>query len=155
MGGDYYICIYLQIDHTHGTSYYELPTICGYYSALELGVYDSDDEFRDRYYKSTKYWQLYQRMIDICLTPRKEVVVYKDGAFLSANLQRKYTPVLMDKIRGNYVEKYSVGSDTGPFSDMSEVIQVTRNEIRFVDGNAPSMSLSNGLEDQEESSEED
>ena len=44
MGCDFYIYIYLEIEHTKGISYYELPTMRGYYCDLECGVCDSDDD---------------------------------------------------------------------------------------------------------------
>ena len=35
MACDFYIYTYLEIQHIHGLSYYELPTIRGYYCELE------------------------------------------------------------------------------------------------------------------------
>ena len=45
MGCDFYIDVYLEIEHINGISYYEFPTIRGYYSdLLDFNVYnDSDD----------------------------------------------------------------------------------------------------------------
>lgn len=42
MGCDYYIHVYLEIHHINGISYYEIPTIRGYYCDLECGVCDSN-----------------------------------------------------------------------------------------------------------------
>ena len=51
MGCDFYIHDYLEIHHINGISYYELPTIRGYYCDLECGVCDSDEY----YYNSMEY----------------------------------------------------------------------------------------------------
>ena len=70
MGCDYYVIIYLEIQHTKGITYCELPIIRGYYDDMLLGVYDSDEEEKDRYYNSIEYNKLYRRMVKLCLTPR-------------------------------------------------------------------------------------
>lgn len=40
MGCDYYINVYLEIEHINGISYYELSLIRGYFSDLECGIYE-------------------------------------------------------------------------------------------------------------------
>jgi hypothetical protein len=62
MGCDFYIYCYLEIQHNKGISYYQLPTIGGYYCDLECGVCDSDDDENDYYYNSTEYKTLYDNM---------------------------------------------------------------------------------------------
>ena len=52
MGCDFYIYVYLEIHHINGISYYELPTIRGYYCDLECGVCDIDDDENNYYYNS-------------------------------------------------------------------------------------------------------
>ena len=99
MGCDYYIYNYLEIQHINGISYYELPTIRGYYCDLECGVCDSDDDENDYYYNSTEYQKLYENMKKMCLTPRKPVVIYNNNSFISPKLEMKYLPIIQNKIK--------------------------------------------------------
>ena len=106
MGCDYYIYSYLEIQHNKGISYYELPTISGYYSDLECGICDSDDDENDYYYNLTEYNTLYENMKKICLTSRKPVVVYNNNSFISPKFEMKYLPIIQDKINKKNLEKY-------------------------------------------------
>jgi hypothetical protein len=101
MGCDFYIIVYLEIQHINGISYYELPTICGYYCDLECGVYDSDDDENDYYYKSIEYNELCENMKKICLTPRKPVVIYENNSFISSKFEMKYLPIIQNKLNKN------------------------------------------------------
>ena len=56
-GCDFYIYVYLEIQHVNGVSYYQFPTIRGYYCELECGIYDSNDDEKDDYYNSEKLTQ--------------------------------------------------------------------------------------------------
>jgi len=131
MGCDFYIYTYLEIQHINGLSYYELPTIRGYYCELECGVYDSDDDESDYYYNSTEYKTLYENMKKICLTPRKPVVIYNNNSFVSQKLEMKYLPIIQNKINKKNVEKYTRYKDTGIFTSIEEIISVIKKEERY------------------------
>jgi hypothetical protein len=131
MGCDFYIYVYLEIQHINGISYYELPTIRGYYCELECGVCDSDDDTNDYYYNSTEYKTLYENMQKMCLTPRKPVVIYNNNSFISPKLEMKYLPIIQNKINKKYVKKYSRYEDTGIFTSIEEIINVVKKEERY------------------------
>jgi hypothetical protein len=131
MGCDYYIHSYLEIQHINGISYYEFPTIRGYYCDLECGICDSDDDENDYYYNSPEYKILYENMKKICLTPRKPIVIYSNNTFIRPRFQDKYLPIIQDKINKKYVNKYSSYKDTGTFTNMGQVIKVTKKEERY------------------------
>ena len=131
MGCDFYIHVYLEIHHINGISYYELPTIRGYYCELECGVCDSDDDENDYYYNSTEYKTLCENMKKICLTPRKPVVIYNNNSFISPKLEMKYLPIIQNKINKKYVEEYTRYEDTGIFTSIEEIINVLKKEERY------------------------
>jgi hypothetical protein len=130
MGCDFYIYVYLEIEHTKGISYYQLPTIRGYYSDLECGICDSDEDENDYYYNSIEYKTLYKNMKKLCLTPRKSVVIYNNNAFITPKFENKYLPIITDKINKKYVEKYPLYKDTGTFKSIEHVIKITKKEER-------------------------
>jgi hypothetical protein len=132
MGCDFYIYVYLEIQHTNGISYCELPTIRGYYCDLECGVYDSDDDEIDYYYKSIEYKTLYENMKKICLTPRKPVVIYDNNSFISSKLDMKYLPIIQNKINNTKVEKYPRYEDTGVFTNIEQIVKIVKKEERCV-----------------------
>ena len=123
MGCDYYIYTYLEIYHINGISYYELPTIRGYYCDLECGVYDSDDDENDYYYNSIEYKTLYENI--------KPVVIYNNNSFKSPKLEMKYLPIIQNKINKKYVEKYPRYKDTGNFTSIEQIITVIKKEERY------------------------
>jgi hypothetical protein len=131
MGCDYYIYTYLEIHHINGISYYQLPTIRGYYCDLECGVCDSDDDENDYYYNSMEYKTLYEHMKKICLTPRKHVVIYNNNSFISSKFEMKYLPIIQNKINKKYVEKYPRHTDTGSFTSIEQIIKVIKKEERY------------------------
>jgi len=131
MGCDFYIYVYLEIEHTTGISYYDLPTLRGYYCDLECGIYDSGDDESDYYYNSIEYDKLYNNnMIKICLTPRKPVVIYTNNKFVTPHFETKYLPMIQNKLNKNYVKKYSRHKDTGTFTSIEQVIKITKKEER-------------------------
>jgi len=127
---DFYIYVYLEIHHVNGVSYYQFPTIRGYYCELECGIYDSDDDEKDNYYNLEEYETLYNNMKKMCLTPRKPIVIY-DNSFISPKLEMKYLPFVTDKINKKYVEKYPRYEDTGKFTSIEQVIKITKKEERY------------------------
>jgi len=131
MGCDFYIHVYLEIQHINGISYYELPTIRGYYCDLECGVYDSDDDKIDYYYNSIEYNALYENMKKICLTPRKPVVIYDNNSFISSKFEMKYLAIIQNKINKKYVKKNSRYEDTGIFTNIEQIIKVVKKEERY------------------------
>ena len=131
MGCDFYIYVYLEIQHINGISYYELPVIRGYYCELECGIYDSDDDVMDYYYNSTEYNTLYENMKKICLTPRKPVVIYDNNSFISSKFETKYLPIIQNKINNRKVEKYPRYEDTGIFTNIEQIIKIVKKEERY------------------------
>jgi hypothetical protein len=131
MGCDFYIRVYLEIQHMNGISYCELPTIRGYYCDLECGVCDSDDDEMDYYYNSIEYDALYENMKKICLTPRKPVVIYDNNSFLSSKFETKYLPIIQNKINKKVVKKNSRYEDTGIFTNIEQIIKVVKKEERY------------------------
>lgn len=123
MGCDYYIYNYLEIQHINGISYYEFPTIRGYYCELDCGIYDN-------YYNSKEYINLYRNMIKLCLTPRKPVVIYNNNSFTSQKFENKYLPIIQDKINEKHIEKYTRYKDTGNFTNIDQIIKVVKKEER-------------------------
>ena len=130
MGCDYYIFTYLEIHHIRGISYYDLPTIRGYYCDLECGIYDSDDDENDYYYNSIEYEKLYENMTKICLTPRKPVIIY-NNSFISPKFEMKYLPIILNKINKKYVEKYPRHTDTGNLTSIEQITKVIKKEERY------------------------
>jgi len=131
MGCDYYIYVYLEIQHKHGVSYYSFPIIRGYYPDLDCGFTDSDDESVDKYYNLPEYNKLYDDMIKMALTPRKPVVIYANDAFVSQKFEIKYSASIQNKLDKIYENEWRPFEDTGvAFNNISEIICITRKEIR-------------------------
>lgn len=131
MGCDYYIYVYLEIEHTNGTSYYNFPVIRGYYCELDYGIVDSDDDENDHYYNSAEHEALYENMKKLCLTPRKPVVIYNNNAFIMPRFETKYLPIIQDKINKKDVEKRERYVDTGRLTSIDDIITVTKKEERY------------------------
>lgn len=131
MGCDYYIRVYLEIQHINGISYYDLPTIRGYYCELDYGIYDSDDDENDYYYNSPEHEILCENVKKLSLTPRKPVVVYNNNSFISPKFETKYLPIIQNKINKKYVEKYPRHKDTGTFESIEQLIKVIKKEERY------------------------
>ena len=132
MGCDYYIQVYLEIEHKYGVSYYTLPIIRAYYSDLDCGIYDSDDDEKDYYCYSEEFKNLYKKMRNLCLTPRKPVVIYENNSFTSQKFETKYLPLIQNKIDNHSIEKYPlIDEDTGVFASLEQVIRITKKEERY------------------------
>jgi hypothetical protein len=126
MGCDFYIYVYLEIHHINGISYYELPTIRGYYCEFDSGICDSDDD-ENNYYNTTEYNTLYENMKKFYLTPRKPVVIYENKSFITPKFEMKYLPNIQDKINKQCTNRYE---DTGVFTSIEQVIKVIKKEER-------------------------
>ena len=131
MGCDFYIYIYLEIQHINGISYYELPTIRGYYCDLECGVYDSDDDEIDYCKLKIEYDALYENMKKIYLTPRKPVVIYDNNSFISSKFEMKYLPIIQNKIKKKKINKYTRYEETGVFTNIDQIIKIVKKEERY------------------------
>ena len=118
---------------------------------MEVGFYDSDDNKKDHYFRTKAYTKLYSDMISACLTCRKPVVIYNNNVFTKKKLQNKYLPILQDKLAGKYRDERCVCADTGSFTDIGEIIKVTRKEIRYEWGNFPHKFPSNGMMESDQS----
>lgn len=131
MGCDYYIRVYLEIQHVNGISYYDLPIIRGYYCELDYGIYDSDDDENDYYYNSPEHETLCENVKKLSLTPRKPVIIYNNNSFISSKFETKYMPIIQNKINKKYVEKYPRREDNGTFESIEQVIKVIKKEERY------------------------
>lgn len=134
MGCDYYIEVYLEIEHIHGTSYTHFQSLRGYFCELECGVYDSDDEEDERYYHSVEYNILYQDMVRFALTPRKPMVIYASNSFTKPEFETKYLKAIQAKMDPGRKQKYCHYTDTGKFTSLDQVINVTKKERRYEPG---------------------
>ena len=70
-------------------------------------------------------------MIKICLTPRKPVVIYSNNSFIEPKFEIKYLPIIQNKINKKYVEKYHRYKDTGVFTCIEQIINITKKEERY------------------------
>ena len=131
MGCDFYIRIYLEIQHKNGISYYEFPTMRGYFCELDRGICDSDDDENNNNYNSIEYEMLYNNMKIFYLTPRSPIVIYNNNSFTSPKFEMKYLPILQDKINKKYTNKYPRYKDIGTFTNIEQVIKVVKKEERY------------------------
>jgi hypothetical protein len=131
MGADFYIYVYLEIEHINGTSYYEFDTERGYYCDCDCGRCDSDvEDENDQYYNTPAYKELYENMKKMCLTPNKPLVVYNNNTFVSSKLETKYLPFIQEKLKQKRV-KYVRYTDTGVFTSIDQIIKITKKEERY------------------------
>ena len=131
MGCDYYIDVYLEIEHNQGTSYCELSGFRGYFCELDRDIYDSDDDENDVYHKSIEYKNLYNDMTRLSLTPRKPVVIYCNNSFIKKRFETKYLPNIQEKMNKKKMEEILRFKDSGIFTDIKEIIKVTKKELRY------------------------
>ena len=131
MGCDFYIRVYLEIHHKNGISYYEFPTMRGYFCELDRGICDSDDDENNNNYNSIEYEMLYNNMKIFYLTPRNPIIIYNNDSFTSPKFEMKYLPIIQDKINKKYVNKYPKHEDTGTFTRLKQVIKVIKREERY------------------------
>jgi hypothetical protein len=129
MSPDFYIRKYLKIEHENGVSYYELPCQSGYFSYDIGSEYDSDNN--EDLSRKELLDKLYIDMIHYYLTPKKDVIIYQNNEFINDQIKEKYLPIIQNKINGTCVNKYSIHTDNGSFSNISEVTQITKCETRY------------------------
>ena len=138
MGCDFYIYIYLEIEHLNGTVYVELPVKRGYFSVLDGGYHDSDDGDDEEMPHQTDYYRLYTEIKRLELTPRPPLVIYEKDAFVSLQLEQKYRPIVEKYIESNQAEadgegeeEYKRHEDIGiPPESFFEILKITRKEDR-------------------------
>jgi hypothetical protein len=141
MGCDYYIDIYLEIEHSQGISYYDLPSKRGYYPELNYSFYDSDndddnsdnsDNEKEQQEEENEYEKLYEMMKELALRPRKPVLLYKNNSFVKPKFETKYLPMIHNKLNHiNLEDRHPIYEDTGSFSSLGEVITITKKEVRY------------------------
>jgi ethanolamine utilization protein EutA (predicted chaperonin) len=102
-----------------------------YYERNDSEVYDSSRAVK--YEHLEKYEQLtemYEKMCDILkeftLAPRKPILIYADNSFVTKKLEDKYLPIIQNKLNKIYVNNLCLYEDTGSFTDISEVIKITK-----------------------------
>lgn len=125
MGCDYHIYIYLEIEHINGVSYYQFLRLNMWFPEQSV-YYDTDDSYDSNYSGDNEYNNMVQR----CLKCRKDLVIYNEGKFKNEFFEKKYLPVIQNKINKIYKESFTLFEDTGTLNDISEIIKVTRKEIR-------------------------
>lgn len=134
MGCDFYIHKYLEIAHKNGVSYYSLKDERGWFCEMGLSWDGSDHESSDNKELEKERSKLYSKMMTLCLSPRSPLVLYENGKFVSNKFKQKYSKVLQDKIENKYVNYWCLYKDTGSFSNMEDVICITKKEIRYEPG---------------------
>lgn len=153
---DFYISAYLEIEHNQGISYYQLYTQCGFYcdfirgdasDLYEKSIYyqtiDRDDESNENENNNVKiehaekykqlsemYKEMYNILKEFTLSPRSPIVIYENNSFVTQKLETKYLPIVQNKLNKIYVNNLCLYEDTGSFTDIGEVIKITKkNEI--------------------------
>ena len=138
MGRDYLIHIYLEIQHSNGIAFYELPTIGGYYSNIECGFYDSDYDEDNQYYRIPQYRELKKKYYEFCLTPKKPLVIFENGEFINDKLKQKYLPMVINNLNHVYLEKFCINKeDIGELKDINDILIITKKEVRYEMGEGP------------------
>jgi len=126
MGADFYIRIYLKIEHNNGISYYELRTQRGYFFEFGNNDYCYEDGDLEDLTKKEANNKLYTDMINYCLTPKKDLIIYKNNNFINNTFEQKYLPFIKDKI----IRKAEHNKDN-IFLNISEITQITLCEDRY------------------------
>lgn len=132
MGCDYYIDIYLRIEHSGGICYVELPCIRGYFCDCAWGVYEENED-KEPYWQCKEAKELKRKMEAFILKPRPDVIIYSDKQYKSDFLQEKYKPYIIKKIEEKKTKKIRY-DDTGKLNCFDDIISVTRFELRYEPG---------------------
>ena len=117
MGCDFYIYVYLEIDHCYGKAYIELPVRRGYFGDCGCGYYDSDDD--ENHFKE-EYDKLYNEMIQLDLRPHPPIVIYENGYFVSHHFEDKYRPLIEKQFQINLLKNQKYDNDPNYKSDADE-----------------------------------
>lgn len=133
MGCDYYIDIYLKIEHTTGTSYITLPANRGYFCDCVWGVYEKNED-EEPYWHCEEAMELRKKLEAFMLKPRPEVIVYSDKKYKSEFLREKYEPMIEEKIAAKKTKKFTRYTDTGKLKSLDDIISVTKFERRYEPG---------------------
>lgn len=142
MGCDFYVYIYLEIEHERGIAYYEMPVRRGYFTELTDGYYDIDDDEEPPL--KEEYQRLYDEIIKLDLTPHPPTVIYEKNAFLSHHFEYKYGPLLEEQFKNNLLKNQKYLEDFNYKSD-DESDDISNIYIRFEDIGIPPKSLSEVL----------
>ena len=119
MGADFYIYIYLEIEHLFGTAYLELPIKRGFFTEMDGGYYDNDYDDEQHFMKE-EYNRLYQEVIQLDLTPHPPMTLYEKGAFVSEHFETKYKPLLEIYLQKNLLKNRKYDNDPNYNSDDDE-----------------------------------
>lgn len=129
MGCDYYIDIYLKIEHAGGTCYIELPSARGYFCDCVWGIYDEHDD-EEPYWHGEEASDLRKQLEKFMLKPRPDIIIYSDKKYKTDFLQEKYEPIILKKLEEKKPKDIRF-KDTGKLQNMDDVITVTKFERRY------------------------
>ena len=129
MGCDYYIDIYLKIEHTEGTSYTKLPCIRGYFCECAWGIYEANED-ENPYWHCEEAKILRKQIEQFMLKPRPELIIYSNKQYKSEFLQEKYEPLIVKKIEEKKCEKIRY-DDTAKLQNLDNIITITKFEVRY------------------------
>ena len=156
---DFYIYSYLEIEHNKGISYYPLFTQLGYYDKLIHSDYrylineifdsdyerdfDSNNNFNSMKYEDSLLSEAYEKLSEmhektcdiikkITISPKKPIIIYDNNLFVTQKLETKYFPIIQKKLNNIYIHEFFLYEDTGIFTDMSEVIKITKKVINII-----------------------
>lgn len=141
MGCDYYIYIYLEIEHCGGYAYYGLQLLRGYFPDFDFCVYDSDyeDEHGETIlYHKEEYQRLYEAMSTLALKPTPPLVLYEKDSFTKPAFETKYLSAIQSKIenetKNDEENRCFLKEDVGIFLGMDSILKVTKKELRIQPG---------------------
>lgn len=132
MGCDYYIDIYVKIEHTQGTCYIKLPCVRGYYCDCAWGIYEENED-EQPYWHTKEGKELRKKVEKFMLTPRPNVIIYSEKQYKSDFLREKYEPLIVKKIKETkrVIMRYE---DSGKLRSLDDIITVTKFEVRYDPG---------------------
>lgn len=101
MGCDYYVELFLKIEHADGDTIIKLKTIRGYYGDFNTGPEDSDYEEADDIhgFNSEMTTTLWNNFREVLLTPRNPLLIFDNGLFTKESYKEKYIDIIEDKIK--------------------------------------------------------
>ena len=132
MGCDYYIDIFLKIEHSGGVCYIELPCNRGYFCDCAWGIYEKEED-AEPYWHCEEAMEVRKKVEAFMLKPLPDVVIYSDKQYKSEYVKEKYEPYIMKKIEEKKSYKIRF-KDTGKLKCFDDIISVTRFEKRYEPG---------------------